>query len=235
MIDPVTAMAIANAAISVGERVADGIGRSKAKKQLARLQDPIYNEKIPDGILEAVARTKNLGSSFMMPGQDNLETAQDNILAQNVDSINNLSSSSSEGLQALMGAYGNRTKAQNQIGFESANSFQDRQGNVVNELNTLGGYQKNERDKSFAINVENPFLRHYTNIMSTLAGYQKAIAADNSNIKGGLMAGTGNLAKGAGGGEPKSTSGQSMVPAWDMENYSYTDYDGAGGDPLSFK
>lgn len=208
--DPMTAMMIAQTAMSVGERVYDEVGKRKAMKQLGRLQDPMYD--IPQATLEGMSRAKSLGSSFMMPGQSNLEFGQDNILAGTVDNINNLSSSSSEGLQALVGAYGNRVKAQNQIGGMAANNYMDRQRDIYGQLDNLA----NAQDKQWEVNVNAPFQRHYANIMSTLAGYQKAIGADNSNIKGGVSGLAGQGAASGMFGGAKSTS---MVPAFEMDNY----------------
>jgi len=170
--DPTTAMMIAQLGMS-GINIGMGIhDRAQAKKGLAGLTDPVA--EIPQSAYEDLARKKFLASSFSLPGQQLLESEQDQLLSGALGDIFKTSSSSTDALEAISGVYGKRMKTQNQIGKMAADSYIDRNYAVSDSLLNMA----NEEKRVWDLNVMNPFMRK-------LDQYYGLLSNGNNLISGG--------------------------------------------------
>lgn len=174
--DPVTASAIAQGVMGI---VNTGMGihdRRVGKRMLKGLDDPIAT--IPDSATEELARTKYLASSFKMPGQDYLESMQDQILSSSMGEILNNSSSSSDAMNAIVAMYGKRLGAQNEIGFRAADNYMQREGRVTGSLRNMAEEEK----RLFDLNQMNPFLRKLDQANSMINNGNNLISGGTSQV-----------------------------------------------------
>lgn len=131
-----------------------GIGQGIAsRKMLKNLEDPVY--EIPDAAKQALGVARTNAGSFQMPGQAQLEQGQNQIFSNSISGISDVATSAPEALAAMIQAGATRSGAQNQIGFQAANYYDDAQKNLEGALGTYAGYE----DKAFDINVMQPFER----------------------------------------------------------------------------
>jgi len=143
--------ALISAAPAVSQFVTGLFQGNKSKKLLEGLERPQY--EIPEAATQALQNAQVNAGSFQMAGQSNLEAAQDQIFTNTVEDVGSYATSGPEALAALISAGASRQGAQNQIGFQAAGDYNDRQGVLRNQLGTYAGYQ----DKAFDINQMQPY------------------------------------------------------------------------------
>jgi hypothetical protein len=177
----VTAAAIASlggAAYKIGTGIYDRRQAKKRADELNAIGDPVYGT--PESQVKALNNAQVAAQSYNLAGQTNLEQGQDDILANATQGINNTATDSGSALQAMLGAYGNRSRSQNEIGFRAAQQKLGADAEVRRQLGITAGYE----DKAFDINVMQPFTRKWSNVYGLNANGNQLISSGIGDIQG---------------------------------------------------
>jgi hypothetical protein len=180
MIDPMTAMMIAQlgmSAINMGMGIRD---RRVGKDMLEGLIDP--QATIPDSSKEALARARNLAASFSMPGQDYLENNLDMSLSSGMSTMAPGASGSADYMNAALRLFGNRMRSQNEIGFRAAENYMGRQSFLNQELWRMGEEEK----RLFDINTMQPFMRKMDQAYNMIGNGNNLIGGGSSQAMSAL-------------------------------------------------
>lgn len=147
------AMMAAQAIPSVIQGVTGVVQTIKGNKLAKGIKDPEY--VIPTEATQALQLAKTNAASRKMAGQQFAQEAIDQNYAGGASDVVSAAGSSSQALSGLLSLDRTRSNAQNELGFNAARDFEQRQNVLRNELGTYAGY----RDKAFDINVMQKFLR----------------------------------------------------------------------------
>lgn len=174
-----------------------GHKQSKMASEMAKdIHDPIY--QIPQAAQEGLANARVNAESRYMPGQTNLQNQLDQGTANSTSDVLRTSRSPQDALGALVSINANNQAGQQQIGFQSANNYNQRQGDLRGALQMMSGYQ----DKKWTNDVLNKFLRDSA---ATSALRNAGMNNQYQGVKGAANA-IGSMGMGGFGGGPKSTS-----------------------------
>lgn len=189
--DPITMMAI-QAGISAAPSILQGIQGARQNKQandmLANIERPTFN--IPSAATESLGISRNLASSFQMPGQAQAEQALNQQFAGTANNAINTASSSAEALAALVGANANRMNAQTNLAGQAEQSYMNRQMNLQNNLASYANWQQqawdwNMRDKFLTDSATASAMKQagQTNMFNALSN----VAGVGANFIGGVQ------------------------------------------------
>lgn len=190
--DPISMMLLSQLIPAGYQTISGLIQNRKANKLAENLQNPVYN--IPAEATQALGSARTLASSQMMPGQVNLENQLAENAAGATSNVLGAATSAQDAIGGLTDINANLSRAENQIGFNAANSYQDRQRSLQGALWNYAGF----RDKAFDLNQMQPFLRD---------------AATISALKNASMHNTYQGIKGAGNAAGQYFGYKSLVPS----------------------
>jgi hypothetical protein len=216
--DPITIGMLAAQLGPAAMQLIQGINqKQQGDAMAANIKDPIYN--IPEAQKESLALARTNASSRYMPGQTNLQNRLDQGTANITSDVLRTSRSSQDALAALMGVNAQNLAGEQEIGFRSAQDFNERQSILRNELAQMAAFQ----DKKWTNDVLNRFLRdsaaasamRNAGITNTYQGAKAGFNALGMAAQGGLFGGTKSTAATGGwlASEIPQTSLGSMTPA----------------------
>jgi len=160
--------------------------------------DPKFD--IPDSAEAALANAERNASSRYMPGQTNLQTQLNQGTANTTSDVLRTARSPQDVLAALTSIHATNQKGQNEIGFQAAQNFNQRQADLRGQQGIMSGWE----NKRWENDVLNKFLRD-SSAASALknAGIRNKYegAKAGFNALGSVAGSVGGLRLGTGGAE----------------------------------
>lgn len=131
-----------------------GVKQKKEGEALAKtVKDPVFD--IPDSAEAALANAERNASSRYMPGQTNLQTSLNQNTANVTSDILRTARSPQDALAALTAVNATNQKGQNEIGFQAAQNFNQRQADLRGQQGIMSQWE----NKKWENDVLNRFLR----------------------------------------------------------------------------
>lgn len=170
---PLIAMALAQAAIGVGQKISAGVKRNKAKKDFTPYQ-------IPSSINLMLDKANSLASQTEIPGADIYRSRAQSNAAQTIEQAQRTAGSSSDVMGTLPGVQANLDSFYQDIAAKGANYYQQNQQVQREALQTMGQYET-ERWR------QNEYLPY----MQALGDANAVGQSGNQNIGSAIGAGMG--------------------------------------------
>jgi len=128
------ALAAAQGLFGIGQKIASGIQRRKAKKDFT-------NYEIPTSASLALDQANSLASQTEIPGADIYRSRAQSNAANTIEQAQRTAGSSSDVLGTLPGVQGNLDQFYQDIAAKGANYYQENQRVQRDALQTMAGYE----------------------------------------------------------------------------------------------
>jgi hypothetical protein len=171
-----------------------GLQQTREAKEMQKNLGPRVNYQIPEEARKALALYQNMAVSRTMPGQQFMQDAIDMQQAKALGGATRAATSSQDLLSVATQLGEQGMEQQQQLGFEAAQSYNQRQQDYAGALGTMAGYQ----EKVNADKQQDWYERSAAAREMREAGLQNTMGAVQGLGEMGFMAAMGGM-----GGEPK--------------------------------
>lgn len=182
MIDPMTAMMLVNAGLSVGQTAFGAIQGAKAQKELKGLQRPEY--QVNPEVYKSLGVAQSLASNRNLPGQGDIEAQMDASAANAVNQINRSGGSAADRMAAIAATYADNAQSKVGLGIQANQQYLQNLRGLQDQLMNVSA----EKDKAFYDKQQGYYEK--------LQRLQQQAGAGTQNVAAGIqgLAGTANQA-----------------------------------------
>lgn len=182
MVDPMTAMMLVNAGLSVGQTAFGAIQGAKAQKELKGLQRPEY--QVNPEVYKSLGVAQSLASNRNLPGQGDIEAQMDASAANAVNQINRSGGSAADRMAAIAATYADNAQSKVGLGIQANQQYLQNLRGLQDQLMNVSA----EKDKAFYDKQQGYYEK--------LQRLQQQAGAGTQNVAAGIqgLAGTANQA-----------------------------------------
>lgn len=180
--DPMTAMMLVNAGLSVGQTAFGAIQGAKANKELKGLERPQY--QVNPEVYKSLGVSQSLASNRNLPGQGDIEAQMDASAANAVNQINRSGGSAADRMAAIAATYADNAQNKVGLGIQANQQYVQNLKGLQDQLMNVSA----EKDKVFADKQQAYYEK--------LNRLQQQASAGTQNVAAGIqgLAGTANQA-----------------------------------------
>jgi hypothetical protein len=180
--DPMTAMMLVNAGLSVGQTAFGAIQANKAQKAMNGLERPNY--QVNPEIYKSLGISQSLASNRNMPGQQDMEAQMDASAGNAVNAINRSGGSMADRMAAIAATYADNAQSKVNLGIQANQQYLQNLQGLQSQLQNVS----TEKDKVF-MDKQQAYYEQ-------LARLQQQASAGTQNVAAGIqgLAGSANQA-----------------------------------------